>query len=331
MIINGFVYFFFFCLVSLILCLIGYGITYSLQSREMAESFFVSWIFYFNGILVGGSGYGLLWYVLREGRNLLAMLNNAIGIQNLEPVKVVVYSRRANSWMWRNLIAIPITIVGAFLLWHSEFPLSGFAKYYLAVSAMSIYYVGACILVFFVFVLLMFKAIEESLEVQDLHKKVSPLEYASINNFLALTATMGVFAIYFGFRGTLTANFGVAGFEDSLRRFFILPLGLFLPATLVYSFYPRFVLKKLHDHQILAQIRIFEDLKLASQKKRATAKERLEVEKLLSEIKEKLVAERKQLPIIGYKDSPSLALVILMILQLIFQNDKIVRDFFRIF
>ena len=59
--------------------------------------------------------------------------------------------------------------------------------------------------------------------------------------------------------------------------------------------------------------------------------EQLNIEKTLSEIKEKLLAERKQMPVVNLKDSPSLALVFLMLVQLITQYDNVIKDFFKIF
>jgi hypothetical protein len=60
-------------------------------------------------------------------------------------------------------------------------------------------------------------------------------------------------------------------------------------------------------------------------------KERIEMQKTLSEIKEKILLERHQFPIVSLKDSPSLLISILMILQFIGQYDKTINEFFRSF
>ncbi len=177
----------------------------------------------------------------------------------------------------------------------------------------------------------MFKAVERSIKNSYVNRKAPPLEYETINNFFAITATVGVFAIYFGFRGTLTANFQNIAIQELYRKFLILPIALFLPITLVYSFYPRYVLKKIYDNDIIGQIRSLENLKEKSLGGNISVIERFELEKYISEIKEKLMAERNQLPILTYKDSPSLLLVILMLLQLIVQYDRVIGDFLKLF
>jgi len=331
MVINSFLYFLLFCAVSLALCVTGCVIAFFFQSDQIARELLTSWVFYFNGILVGGSGYGLMWYIKKEGKNLMGMLNNLIEVNNLKDMEVVVQARRGNSWLWKNIIGIPITIVGGAIMWYSGYPLTGFAKYYLAICSISIYYVGSYIFTFFVFSILMFKAIEENLKNSNICKKTSVIEYETINNFFAITATVGIFAIYFGFRGTLTANFQNVAFQEIIKKSLILPVVLFVPITLVYSFYPRYVLKKLFDCEIIGQIQKLESLKEESLNGTISIKEKLEIEKTISDVKEKLMAERKQLPILTYKDSPSLALVIMMVLQLIVQYDKVIGDFFKLF
>ncbi|MFA6981280.1 MAG: hypothetical protein WC209_18280 [Ignavibacteriaceae bacterium] len=331
MLINSFFNFLAFCMVSLILCSIGYVITFVFQSKELANQFFISWIFNFNGILVGGTGYGLMWYINKEGKNLLGMLNNFIDVKKLKNLNIVVYSHKANSWTWKIIIGVPITIIGGIILWSGGYPLQGFSKYYLAICSISLYFVASYILTFFIYIILMFKALEEELKDNPISKIVPALEYETINNFFTITATIGIFGLYFGFRGTLTANLDILMAFEPLRKLFILPVILFLPIALVYSFYPRYILKKIYDMEIINQLRKLENIRLNSMDEDIQTKERLDIEKTVSEIKEKLLAERKQLPIINYKDSPSLGLVILMLLQLIVQYDKVINDFFKIF
>ncbi len=331
MTISSFFYFLTWCLVSGILCGIGYGLIYYFQSPEIAYQFFTSWLFYFNGILVGGFGYGLMWYIKKEGKNLLAMVNNLIDIANVDSPRILIFARRATSLKWKNLVGIPLTIIGGILLWNSGYPLFGFAKYYLAICSISIYYVGAYIFTFFIFTLFMFKSIEEGLQSYKIRKRISPLDYESINNFFTITATMGIFAIYFGFRGTLTANFSEISLDGSFRKLLIFPLIIFLPITLVYSFYPRYILKKINDLEILEQVKELENLKSTILQTKISTKEVLEIENLISSIKDKLISERKQMPLISFKDSPSLLIVILMIIQLIIQYDKTISEFFKVF
>ena len=228
-------------------------------------------------------------------------------------------------------VGIPITILGGTILLKSGYPLEGFAKYYLAICSISIYCVASYIFVFFIFVLFMFKSLEENLVGNITLKSASPMAFDTLNNFFTVTSTIGIVAIYFGFRGTLTANLEIFEAEETLRRLFIMPVILFLPVTLFYSFYPRYVLKKIYDIEIINKLNKLEQIESHSFNESEITIDQLNIEKTLTEIKEKLLAERKQMPIINLKDSPSLALVFLILLQLIVQYDNVVNDFFKIF
>ncbi|NEX00237.1 hypothetical protein, partial [Rhodopseudomonas sp. BR0G17] len=53
----------------------------------------------------------------------------------------------------------------------------------------------------------------------------------------------------------------------------------------------------------------------------------IEIRKAATELKEKIVENNRVLPVLTLKDSPSIALVIVAILQFLWLNDKEVRRF----
>lgn len=142
MLIKSFLYVLTFCGVSLVLCVVGVVISYYLQGSDTAKELFFSWVLSFNGILVGGFGYGLTWFIRGHGKLLLSQLNEVITIPAEVMPKVIVHARRANSMLWKSLIGIPLTIVGGIILWSCDYPLDGFAKIYLAICSISIYFCG---------------------------------------------------------------------------------------------------------------------------------------------------------------------------------------------
>ena len=212
------------CGISLALCLVGFIISYFYQGPIIARELFNSWIFYFDGILVGGVGYGLMWFIKNYGRNLLAQINDLIAISEEDMPKVFVYSRRMNSQLWKNVVGIPLTIVGGIIMWNCGYPLEGFAKYYLAIGSISIYYVGSYLLTFFIFSLMMFKSLEDSEKRIELTRNIVPLEFNNLNYFFVITSTVGVAGIYLGFRGTLTANFVLDPEGIITRKLLIFPV-----------------------------------------------------------------------------------------------------------
>ncbi len=319
------------CGISLALCLVGFIISYFYQGPIIARELFNSWIFYFDGILVGGVGYGLMWFIKNYGRNLLAQINDLIAISEEDMPKVFVYSRRMNSQLWKNVVGIPLTIVGGIIMWNCGYPLEGFAKYYLAIGSISIYYVGSYLLTFFIFSLMMFKSLEDSEKRIELTRNIVPLEFNNLNYFFVITSTVGVAGIYLGFRGTLTANFVLDPEGIITRKLLIFPVILFLPLTLCYSFYPRYVLKKLYENDIIKKIKEIEEKRQRVADERNSLKDKIEMDKTLSEIREKLIMERDQFPLISLKDSPSLLISIIMVIQFISQYDTAISDFFKTF
>jgi hypothetical protein len=319
-----------FCLVSALLCSIGALLTLFLQGSETALALVDAWVFKFNGILVGGTGYGLLYFLRRNGSAVLLQLTNILEIPPKFAPTLVLYSRRALSWRWCVAMSVPLTAAGAAILWQSGFPLHGFAKVYLAISTVSIYVVASCILTFLVFTLALFRFLEENSRryLDDRFRTRSGsnyIELEALDSFFVISATMGLIAIYVGFRGTLTANF--TDESDLYRRLFIAPIIFYLPVALLYSFYPRYVLRKIRERDIL--ITLDEFGQRASDAKFDTVVAELECRKLLLELKEKLRAETSSTAILGFKDAPSLTISLLIAIQFLAQRDPAIAEFLR--
>ncbi len=315
-------------LLSIGLCVLGVAIAMAVQGPETALELLRSWIFDFNGVIVGALGYGLMFFVRSGGRTVLAQLGEILALPETLQQPLVRRQRQAMSWSWANLIAVPTTVVGAVVLWNCGYPLEGFAQYYLAAASITIYYVATNILAFFLFTLAMFHRLEVASDGGELLRLRKPgraagIQIESIDLFFVLHSTIGIFAIYFGFRGTLTANF--ENTPEVFKDLLILPVLLYLPATLCYSLYPRYVFKKISERDTLR--RIDETLGTASPPPQGDFQSSLELRKLVLEVREKMLQEHKSTPILGLKDAPSLTLSLVILVQFLWQSDEIVKDF----
>jgi hypothetical protein len=58
-----------------------------------------------------------------------------------------------------------------------------------------------------------------------------------------------------------------------------------------------------------------------------TLKERLELNKLVYEVKDKMTIENKGSPLLGFKDAPSLTIGLLIVIQFVVQKDSLIRGF----
>ena len=319
-------------LLSIGLCFLGAIVVYALQGQEMAVDLVRSWIFDFDGVLVGALGYGLMLFVMRQGRSILAQLLGLVELLPETELRILTRQGRATSWWWVSAISLPVTLVGGGVLWFCGFPLAGFARYYLAICSSSIYFVATAILCFFLFTLAMFHEMEAASDAGEIIRFPQAngeyrLRLDPIDSFFVVTSTAGIFAIYAGFRGTLTANFVET--SDVIESLLILPVILYLPATLAYSLYPRYVLRKIAERDTIR--RIDEALGHVDLEAGGDVHSSLELRKLVLDVREKMMQEHRTPPLLGIKDAPSLTISLLIVVQFIWKSDAIVATFFKRF
>ena len=327
MFVKAFSYILCSCIISFLICLIGVIISFFFQGTLIAQDLFTSYVFHFDGILIWGFGYGLLWFVRATQKGVLAQLNNVLEISQKDQSKIVRFNRRATSPVWANLIAIPITVLGGIILWNCGYPLEGFAKFFLAACSISLYYAGGYLLAYFIFSVEFFHTLDESGDTAIRKGGTRALDLEALNLFFIIVSTVGVAALYLAFRGTLTANFVFLPKSEFVRKLMVFPLITFLPAPLFYSFYPRYVLKRIVESDILRKISAIENSREAIMNEHATLREKFELEKTMLEIKDRLLSERGRLSILSLKDTPSLLLALLMFLQFIVPRDGVVSNF----
>lgn len=328
----------FFCLGGFgvfiaVLCVIGALIIYFTQGEQAALFFIETAIVKFNGILVGATGYGLLAFVHSSGKRMLGVLLSIVSTPDSHAAKLAVLIHRVTSWAWVLLLAVPMTIIGGTVLWRAGFPMRGFAQVYLATATISIYFVASSILAFYVYTILLFRYLEQhsgtSIDRFRLKCSFASMDLQTIDSFFVVSSTIGVAAIYFGFRGTLTANF--VGTTELFRKLMVLPLVFYLPATLCYSLYPRYVLRQISECDTLEMVEEFERQATgqAAGQKLKDFKNNLELRKLIFDIKEKMVNDRRAVPLLSLKDAPSLTMSIVIVIQLLAQKDSVVANFLQ--
>ena len=316
-------------IVVVVAAALGGLITYFFQSEQLAFELLDAGIFKFNGVLVGATGYGLLAFVYKSGRRMIAMLDNVLDVPDDYAAQYGRYLEQATSWRWWLAIVTPLSIVGSLVLWRAGFPMDGFANFYLAVAVSSIYIVASAILASYIYTIRFFHFIEEhsghSVKPRiRLKCSFASMDLQTIDSFFIVSAAFGVLAIYLGFRGTLTANF--TGTTELFRRLMILPLVFYLPATLCYSFYPRYVLRHITECDTLELVEAFEQ-QTKEHPPEDNLKAALELRALIFEIKEKMLNDRRAVPLLTLKDAPSLTMSLIIVMQFVAQNDAVVAGF----
>lgn len=290
-------------------------VVWGFSGRIEAIVFLDTAVIAMKGPWVWAFGWGLAEFITDRGRALPATLN-AIFVPS--EITALATARIERSTFHRSAYwyTIPITLMGLFLTIQYGIPDKGLSRWFLLGGVCSIYYVAAFILFHFTQIILAFHSLFEYMDLVEFRRVYSPLHLENLTSYLSITITLGLVAIYAGFRGTLTAGFH---FHDDLWKSFMLtPIILFLPGTLLYNYYPRYVLRK------IVQYRVFQAMERLS-----SAEDDLEAQKLLIEMKEASLLNAQILPFIDYKSLPSYAIAVLFVMSIAYNNDPAVNAFIK--
>lgn len=336
-------------LISVLVCVIGVCFTLVFNPPEV-RIFLASYLYYWNGLIVAMTGYGALHFAMTTYKQQFNFLIfEILDIDGNFKVSMAAELEKLFSLQNKQLIAIPTFIVGTVILYICGYPMSGFPKYYLWLVSSSMFYAGGLMLAYAIHSLHIFHTIEQNSESIDLQDNVNIIELENFNLYLSILFLAATLALYFAFRGTLTANFtfvppyqsiervvnlfmAPGGSYESVRNLLLYPIVLFLPLSLFASFYMKLVLRKIYLGSIKKKISEIDNLAKpiidnADSKNSEIAI--IEVRKAVMELKEKVIQNNKVLPLVTLKDSPSIALIVIVTLQFIWINDKQVKEFFE--
>lgn len=316
-----------FCVLSFVVGLLGCLITYLGQDSKVALGLFKSYMLHFNGIFVGGLGFGLLVFVRSTERKIFNSLMNLLEIPSEHEVVLLKHQRWVTSSNRKHGVAIIVTILGGTILWNAGYPHYGFAKYFLAVTTISLFYVAGLTSGYFFSSMLVFSHLDKYSDQIRVKRNSSPLELESLNMGFLIISTLAVVALYIAFRGTLTADFTFSDDSDLIRRMLVYPILVFLPGILFTSFYYRFVLRKIDENEIIDKLIQVQNIAKESARNASGAKEQLEVQELVMNIREKLLMQRNRNPLVTLKDSPALLVAIVLFFQFLYQNDGVLKSF----
>lgn len=341
-------YLIWFC-VSMFLCIICYIICL-LESKRLAFDFAVSYLWNFNGLLVPTTGFGLLTFALSTHKNIYHnLLHNVLYIPEKQQIQVYQDLENLASFKNKQKIGVPIFFMGALILFSCGYPLYGIGKFLLWLTSSTMFYAGGLMIAYLFYSLLLFKKMEIFHEEISLQENTHILELENFNLYLSTLFLGGMIALYFAFRGTLTANFTFIPPEpinyilsefvyekidySQIRNLLLYPLVLFLPATLFGGFYIRYILRKIYLNSIRLKLGDIDRLTEPFIKERASFSSEENADRIIKiriaalDLKNKIIENNKVLPLINIKDSPSIILLIVILIQFIYQHDQTIRNF----
>jgi hypothetical protein len=259
-------------------------------------------------------GFGLASFVMLQGRLLPITINGVLAPSEVT-ARVTARIERSTFHRYAYHYTAPITALGIFLTAAYGIPAKGVGRVLIFVAVCAIYYIAGFLLFHFVEVTLAFHEMFELMDEVEFRRVYSPMHLENLTSYLALTTGLGLVAIYAGFRGTLTAGFE---FQHPVWRTFLsTPLILFLPGTLFYNYYPRYVLRKILQHKVFRTM------------ERLGEPDDVNSKALVLDLRESAVLNSQILPFLDYKSLPSYLIAILFVISLIYNNDPAVKAFVK--
>src|SRR6185312_2925131 len=284
------------------------------NGREEALGFINTAVVRMKGPWVWTFGYGLAFFITDRGRQLPAVLD-AVLVPN--EVTAEVSQRIAASTHHSNAyrFTLPLTVLGVFLTYVYGIPNRGVAYVLLYLCLLLIYYISGFLLFHFIEVILAIETLFKKMDRVEFKQVYSPLHLEYLTSYLAITTVIGLISIYAGFRGTVTAGFE---FQHEVWRVFLLtPLILFIPGTLFYDYYPRYVLRKIVQHKVFNLMA------------RLGASDASNAPELVSKLRDASAVNSQILPFVDYKTLPSYLIAILFVISLAYNNDPAVSSFLQ--
>ena len=285
-----------------------------INGRQDALGFLQTAVVGMKGPWVWTFGYGLAFFIMDQGRSLPAQLNKVL-VENEVTAEVTarISASTQHKYAWRY--TVPLTLLGVFLTYVYGIANRGVAFVLLYFCVLLIYYISGFLLFHFIEVTFAFKVLYDNMDKVEFKPDYSPMSLENIMSYLAITTVIGLISIYAGFRGTVTAGFQFQ--HDVWRVFLLTPLVLFVPGTLFYDYYPRYVLKKILQHKVC---RLME---------RLGASDGSDARELMRDIRDAASTNSQILPFVDYKSLPSFLIAIIFVVSLVYTHDPIFRDFFR--
>ena len=265
-----------------------------------------------KGLWVWTLGVGLMVFIMRHGQSFANTVRSLLDDSDTAHESV---AQIALATQHRTAIrfTVPITFAGTLLTLVYRVPHTGASYWFLTALVIWIYYVASFLLAHFVGVISAFNKLYKRLDSVRLRVGFNPLSLENATTYLVLTTTIGVFSIYSGFRGTVTAGFDFI--HPVWRSFLTTPLVLFLPATLFYNYYPRHVLRKIIQYRVLLAYAAIEESDINARQ-------------IAQEVRDATSLNHELLPFIDYKSVPSYLVAAWFFANLVYSQDPAIKAFF---
>ncbi len=300
--------------VAVIIAIVAATTQLLLYNKDYALRFLEIAIIDMNGLGVWCFGVGLMFFVGKVG-NMIAQELNETFQSSPSLFEIVAKIEKSTRHKDALILTAPIATLGGVIVLNCNVPHFGISSVFISIGVVFIYYTASYLLYHFFMIISAFHTMYKNIDGVHLESQLNSLHLENISSYLAQTSSVGLLAIYFGFRGTVTAGFI---FSHPIWKFFLVtPLILFLPGTLFYNFYPRHVLKKLLRYKIFNKLMAI------------AANDDVDVKNAIVEIKGVSLMDAQVAPFVDYKNLPSYLIGVLFLMNIVYDYDPVIRSFFQ--
>lgn len=255
---------------SLAYALLGAGILFTLGGMTEVQAFLATYTISFKTLFSFGLIFGTAIIVFRSQNVIPETIEAAFDNAHLSKTKYFLYKRRFQSPRRSITFSAEFTVVAFVIFSYCEFPLSRLAEAIMIVAACAQYALGVYVGRKLFYAGMMLHSLLAARVTRNLFRE---RELDEINSYVHVVSTLTVIFVYIHVVGYYGGPFLYgSSLGQSIKSLLILPAIIATPVLLIFTFYPRAVLRKLYSQSIDCEIeslrQVLHNEKLTSFEKR---------------------------------------------------------------
>lgn len=256
---------------SLSFGLLGAGIVVKLSGVSEVQDFLTAYAISFNTLFSFGVILGTALVVFRSQRVIQRAIEAAFSNADLSDTKYFFYRKRFQSPRRSITFSSEFVVVAFVIFAYCDFPLSRPAETIMIISACAQYALGVYVGRKLFYAGMMLHSLLAARVSRNLFKN---RELDEINSFVHVASTLAVVFVYLHVVGYYNGPFLYQSFlGQSVKPLLLLPAIIATPVLLIFTFYPRAVLRRLYSRSIDLEIKnlqqVLKDENLTSFEKRS--------------------------------------------------------------
>jgi hypothetical protein len=240
-------------IISLAYGLFSALLLYYLGDKAEAQDFFVAYTSSFKTLVSLGLIVGAALIIFLSQDLIPNTIQAAFTTQQLAATDYYMYKRRFYSLARSISFSGVFAVIGFVIFSNCQFPLSNRAEIIMIVAACAQYALGVYVGRKLCYAGMMLHSLLSITVTRNLFRG---RELNEINSYVHLVSTLTVIFVYVHVVGYYEGPFLYrSDLAQSIKPFLILPAVIALPVLLIFTFYPRAVLRKLYDQSIDVELK----------------------------------------------------------------------------